>query len=252
MRSRKRTTAAKRLGASVGPRRPVLPTAVLIHLRPIGVAQGTQHTITLTRLRAKSNDRLASGFSPLDIRESANPRVAHFRLDQRGQSGPARPLVFSVVGEQFVAGRAVVAVLEAAQRGQQWGVGEEVGRHFLGEFLDPRVVRVPVSGAPGELDQGDVPRIIGAVLDLGEAAVEALRHQGPHQDQGLSCCRHIVGGEAERGHPVQQPESTVGQQNPVAVGDPVPVPLPVSSPPGARWAPLLAVTHAARLHCPEV
>ncbi|MET8580805.1 hypothetical protein ABZX39_07915 [Streptomyces collinus] len=33
------------------------------------------------------------------------------------------------MGEQFVAGPAVVAVLETGQRGQQRGVGEEVGGH---------------------------------------------------------------------------------------------------------------------------
>jgi hypothetical protein len=85
----------------------------------------------------------------------------------------------------------------------------------------PGVVRLPLGGTPHALDQGHVPRIVQSALDPREIVVEALRHQGPDQHQAIPSHRHVVRGEAEIGGPVQERESAVGQQGPVAGGEPV-------------------------------
>lgn len=89
------------------------------------------------------------------------------------------------------------------------------------EFVDPRVVRFPGLGLPAALGQVDVLGVVETVFELGQEVVEALRHHRRGQHQGLALRGHVVGAETEGGHPFQQCHRAVGQQGPVAVGEPV-------------------------------
>lgn len=71
-----------------------------------------------------------------------------------------------MVGEESLAGAAVLALPEAGEGGRQGEVGGEVPGGFGGELLDLGVVRVPIAGGQEQCDDGDVPRVAGATFDL--------------------------------------------------------------------------------------
>jgi hypothetical protein len=146
---------------------------------------------------------------------------AQVRLDQRGQPGQCRRLVFPVVVDQAVPGGGIGPGAKRGRHRQQRAVGQQIVGQRRRQFVDPRVVRIPGQRVPAALRQLDELGVVEPVFELGQEVVEALRKQRPPEDQSLPLRGHVVVAKAELGVSVQDRAGPVGQQDPVAMGEPV-------------------------------